>query len=75
MPGIADNALVKAARLIERLGAYEPEPTIGPEVAGFLDAALGERPAPARSWRGSAPSTRSRPTLIEPLLASRSRRR
>jgi acetylornithine deacetylase/succinyl-diaminopimelate desuccinylase-like protein len=44
MPGIADNALVKAAPLIERLAAYEPEPTIGPEVGGFLDAVLGERP-------------------------------
>ena len=45
MPGIADNALVKAAPLIERLAAYEPEPVIGPEVGGFLDAVLGERPA------------------------------
>jgi acetylornithine deacetylase/succinyl-diaminopimelate desuccinylase-like protein len=44
MPGIADNALVKAAPLIERLAAYEPEPVIGPEVGGFLDAVLGERP-------------------------------
>ena len=45
MPGIADNALVKAAPLIERLAAYAPEPVIGPEVGGFLDAVLGERPA------------------------------
>ena len=44
MPGIADNALVKAAPLIEKLAAYAPEPTIGPEVAGFLDAVLGEQP-------------------------------
>ena len=28
--------------LIERLAAYEPEPVIGPEVAGFLDAVLVE---------------------------------
>ncbi len=47
MPGIADNALVKTAPLIERLAAYRPEPSIGPEVAGFLDAVLGEQPAPA----------------------------
>ena len=46
MPGIADNALVKAAPLIEKLAAYEPERTIGPEVAGFLDAVLGEQPPP-----------------------------
>jgi acetylornithine deacetylase/succinyl-diaminopimelate desuccinylase-like protein len=44
MPGIADNALVKAAPLIERLAAYVPVPEIGPEVGGFLDAVLGERP-------------------------------
>jgi acetylornithine deacetylase/succinyl-diaminopimelate desuccinylase-like protein len=44
MPGIADNALVKAAPLVERLAAYRPEPVIGPEVGGFLDAVLGERP-------------------------------
>ena len=30
MPGIADNALVKAAGLIERLAAYRPEPRSGP---------------------------------------------
>jgi acetylornithine deacetylase/succinyl-diaminopimelate desuccinylase-like protein len=44
MPGIADNALVKAARLIERLAAFEPEPQLGPEVEGFLRAMLGEVP-------------------------------
>ena len=44
MPGIADNALVKAAPLIEKLAAYRPEASIGPEVAGFLDAVLGEQP-------------------------------
>src|SRR5574340_367520 len=32
MPGIADNALVKAARLIERIAAFRPEPQLGPEV-------------------------------------------
>src|SRR6188474_2266315 len=31
MPGIADNALVKAAALVERLGAYRPEPRAEPE--------------------------------------------
>src|SRR5205823_8644660 len=36
MPGIADNALVKAACLIERIAAYRPEPQIQPEVEAFL---------------------------------------
>jgi acetylornithine deacetylase/succinyl-diaminopimelate desuccinylase-like protein len=69
MPGIADNALVKAAPLIEKLAAYEPEASIGPEVAGFLDAVLGEQPPPPdvlarlRAFDPLAAET------IEPLLA------
>jgi acetylornithine deacetylase/succinyl-diaminopimelate desuccinylase-like protein len=69
MPGIADNALVKAARLIERLGAYEPEPTIGPEVAGFLDAALGEQPAPQEVVARLRAVDAVAAETIEPLLA------
>jgi acetylornithine deacetylase/succinyl-diaminopimelate desuccinylase-like protein len=38
MPGISDNALVKAAPLIERLAAYEPPREVQQEVAGFLRA-------------------------------------
>jgi len=45
MPGIADNALVKAAKLIERLGEFTPEPRVEPEVAAFMEAVTGE-PAP-----------------------------
>lgn len=69
MPGIADNALVKAAGLIEALAAYRPEPVIGPEVAGFLEAVLGERPEPREvleRLRGIDPLAVE---LIEPLLA------
>jgi len=46
MPGIADNALVKAARLIERLGEFAPEPRVEPEVAAFMEAVTGE-PVPS----------------------------
>ena len=46
MPGIADNALVKAALLVERIAAFRPEPQLGPEVAGFLRAVLGDVPSP-----------------------------
>jgi acetylornithine deacetylase/succinyl-diaminopimelate desuccinylase-like protein len=69
MPAIADNALVKAARLIEALAAHRPEAEIGPEVAGFLDVVLGERP-PAHDvlarLRAFDPLAAE---LIEPLLA------
>jgi len=46
--GIADNALVKAARLIERLAAYRFEPQVEPEVEAFLRTVLGDVP-PAES--------------------------
>jgi acetylornithine deacetylase/succinyl-diaminopimelate desuccinylase-like protein len=44
MPGIADNALVKAAPLIERLGAFRAEPEVGPEVEALLQTIFGEVP-------------------------------
>jgi len=59
MPGIADNALVKAARLIERIAAYEPPREIQQEVAAFLralDADLDSLPPIAAE-------------LVQPLLA------
>ena len=45
MPGIADNALVKAAVLVQRLAAYRPEPELQQEVEAFLRIVLGEVPA------------------------------
>ena len=69
MPGIADNALVKAAPLIEKLAAYEPEATIGPEVAGFLDAVLGERPPAADVLERLRALDPLAAETIEPLLA------
>jgi acetylornithine deacetylase/succinyl-diaminopimelate desuccinylase-like protein len=59
MPGIADNALVKAARLVERIAGYEPPREIQQEVAAFLrvlDADLDSLPSVAAE-------------LVEPLLA------
>ena len=46
MPGIADNALVKAAPLIERLGGIRPKPRLLPETEAFFRA-LGGVPDPA----------------------------
>jgi acetylornithine deacetylase/succinyl-diaminopimelate desuccinylase-like protein len=68
-PRIADNALVRAASLVERLGSFADEPTIGPELAGFLRAALGEVPPP-RDLRERAQSLDSLAAqVIEPLLS------
>ena len=56
MPSIADNALVKAAKLIERLGEFEPEPRLEPEVSALFEAVVGRaaggREAGARGSRG-----------------------
>jgi acetylornithine deacetylase/succinyl-diaminopimelate desuccinylase-like protein len=69
MPGIADNALVKAAPLIERLAAYKPEPVIGPEVGGFLDAVLGERPPAGEVLERLAAVDALAAETIAPLLS------
>ena len=69
MPGIADNALIKAAGLIEALAAHRPEPEIGPEVAGFLEAVLGEQPAPTEVLERLRAVDPVAVELIEPLLS------
>ena len=69
MPGIADNALVKTAPLIERLAAYRPEARIEPEVAGFLDVVLGEQPPPDEVLARLAEVDPLAVETIEPLLA------
>jgi acetylornithine deacetylase/succinyl-diaminopimelate desuccinylase-like protein len=63
MPGIADNALLRAAPLIERLGSYVPEPRLEPEVEALLRAVAGDVPADPRELLGFARS-------IDPLLAA-----
>jgi acetylornithine deacetylase/succinyl-diaminopimelate desuccinylase-like protein len=69
MPGIADNALVKAARLIERISAYTPEPQIQQEVEAFLRAVLGEVPSPQEVVARARDRHESVAQLIEPLLS------
>src|SRR5947208_6987351 len=49
MPAIADNALVKAAPLIEKLGEYRPEPQLIPEARAFLEVVGGGTPDPAEA--------------------------
>jgi acetylornithine deacetylase/succinyl-diaminopimelate desuccinylase-like protein len=59
MPGIADNALVKAARLIERISSYAPPRVVPPEVDAFLHT-IGEK-------LETLPPTIAE--MVEPLLA------
>jgi acetylornithine deacetylase/succinyl-diaminopimelate desuccinylase-like protein len=68
MPAIADNALVRASRLIARLGEFAPEPRLLPETEGFLAAIADRVPAPADALavaRGIDPVAAE---LVEPLL-------
>ncbi|MDP8911476.1 MAG: M20/M25/M40 family metallo-hydrolase [Actinomycetota bacterium] len=71
MPAIADNALVKAAPLIERLGRYRPEPRLIPESEGFLRVVTGEEPPPPREAlaRARAVGDPFVAETLEPLLA------
>jgi len=69
MPGIADNALVKAARLIERLAAYRPEPQLQQEVETFLRTVLGRVPPPASVVERARAVHPIAAELVEPLLA------
>ena len=69
MPGIADNALVKAAPFVERLGAFEVEPRLIPEVEAFLAALLPEVPPPAEALAAANGVSPLAAELIEPLLA------
>ena len=69
MPGIADNALVKAAPLIEKLASYRPEASVGPEVAGFLEAVLGEQPPADQVLERLAAVDQLAVDTIEPLLS------
>jgi acetylornithine deacetylase/succinyl-diaminopimelate desuccinylase-like protein len=62
MPGIADNALVKAAPMIEALGAYRPERVVGPEVEAMFRTITGEEP-------GTPEQVLDRLRAINPTLA------
>ena len=69
MPGIADNALVKSARYLEALGAYEPPRELIPEAKGLLEALLGEAPPLDEALERTAALHPMLPALVEPLLA------
>ncbi|MGZ4407276.1 MAG: M20/M25/M40 family metallo-hydrolase [Gaiellaceae bacterium] len=70
MPGIADNALVKAAPLITALGEYVPEQHLTPEVEALLEAVTGERPAsPEEALERAQEIGEFFAEMVEPLLS------
>jgi acetylornithine deacetylase/succinyl-diaminopimelate desuccinylase-like protein len=68
MPGIADNALVKAAPLIERLGEFAPDPVLIPETEAFLAAVLDSVPPPGQALERARLAGELAAELVEPLL-------
>ena len=69
MPRIADNALVNATQLIQRIAEYRPEPQLGPEVEGFLRVLLGEVPPAADAVERAAEVSAVAAVLVDALLA------
>ena len=69
MPAIADNALVKAAKLIERLAEFKAEPELGPEVEAILKTVLGEVPPLEQVIEFARALNPGMAELIEPLLS------
>jgi acetylornithine deacetylase/succinyl-diaminopimelate desuccinylase-like protein len=69
MPRIADNALVNAVHVIERIADYRPEPQLGPEVEGFLQAVLGEVTTAAEAVERVAPLSPVAAAVIDALMA------
>jgi acetylornithine deacetylase/succinyl-diaminopimelate desuccinylase-like protein len=70
MPGIADNALVRAAEYIEALASYTPERQLIPEMEALLRTITGKTPSSAdaalEEARAISPLLGD---LVEPLLS------
>jgi acetylornithine deacetylase/succinyl-diaminopimelate desuccinylase-like protein len=69
MPGIADNALVKAARYVEALGAYQPPRELIPEATALFEALLGEAPPLEAVLSRAAELDPALAALVESLLS------
>jgi acetylornithine deacetylase/succinyl-diaminopimelate desuccinylase-like protein len=69
IPGIADNALVKAAPLIERLAAYRPELRLGPETDAMIQAVAGQPLEASEALELAGEADEAAAELLEPLLS------
>jgi len=67
-PGIADNALVKAAGLIETIGALRLPPVLIPEVRRFFEVTLGEVPDAEDALERARSVGAHAGEIVEPLL-------
>jgi acetylornithine deacetylase/succinyl-diaminopimelate desuccinylase-like protein len=69
-PSSGDNALVKAAALIAKLGAFRPEPRLEPEVEAFFAAVDGTVPAARDALARAQEIDPLAALLIEPVLGA-----
>jgi acetylornithine deacetylase/succinyl-diaminopimelate desuccinylase-like protein len=70
MPGIADNALVKAAPLITKLGEHVPDQQLTPEVTALLETVTGATPTSPIDAIARAQEIGSFfAAMVEPLLS------
>jgi acetylornithine deacetylase/succinyl-diaminopimelate desuccinylase-like protein len=68
MPGIADNALLKAARLLGRLERLRPEPVLLPEIDALLRIVTGRAARPDEALDVARSISPLAASLVEPLL-------
>jgi acetylornithine deacetylase/succinyl-diaminopimelate desuccinylase-like protein len=69
MPGISDNALVKAGPLVERLGELAPTPRLLPETEAFFTALFGTTPSTEEMEGIVAGLDPALAGMVEPMLA------
>src|ERR671937_1274750 len=69
MPGIADNALLKAARLLGRLEELRPERVVLPEIDALLRAVTGHSAGPEEVLELAKAVGPVAVSLVEPLLS------
>jgi acetylornithine deacetylase/succinyl-diaminopimelate desuccinylase-like protein len=69
MPGLADNALVRAAPLIEKLAAHRPEQRLGPETEALVQAVAGQTLEPGEALALAREVDPAAADLLEPLLS------
>jgi acetylornithine deacetylase/succinyl-diaminopimelate desuccinylase-like protein len=69
LPSIADNALVKAAGLIEAIAEIQPEPELIPEVEALLGLLGVSQTEPREALAAARALDPTAATMIEPLLA------
>ncbi len=70
IPGLADNALVRAAALIEAVAAYQPPRELIPEVRTFFESVTGTIPPVDQAAELARRTVPEIAPLLEPLLSA-----